>query len=41
MEEIDFPRGGGTSLSAIEVKNAKAEAVQELESELAQVPLFI
>ncbi|KAG8900646.1 hypothetical protein FRC00_011938, partial [Tulasnella sp. 408] len=36
-EEIDFPRGGGTSLSAIEVKAAKSEAFQELRDELAQV----
>ncbi|KAG8979281.1 rRNA biogenesis protein rrp5, partial [Tulasnella sp. 427] len=35
-EEIDFPRGGGTSLSAIEVKTAKSEAIQELRQELAQ-----
>ncbi|KAG9043140.1 rRNA biogenesis protein rrp5 [Tulasnella sp. UAMH 9824] len=35
-EEIDFPRGGGTSLSAIEVKAAKSEAFQELRDELAQ-----
>ncbi|KAG8918796.1 rRNA biogenesis protein rrp5 [Tulasnella sp. 417] len=35
-EEIDFPRGGGTSLSAIEVKTAKAEAFQELRDELSQ-----
>ncbi|KIO28214.1 hypothetical protein M407DRAFT_72065 [Tulasnella calospora MUT 4182] len=35
-EEIDFPRGGGTSLSAIEVKTAKAEGFQELRDELAQ-----
>jgi len=28
-EEIDFPRGGGTTLTAQEVKAIRAEAIQE------------
>ena len=33
-EEVDFPRGGGTSLTALEVKAARAEAVREADAEL-------
>lgn len=33
-EEVDFPRGGGTSLTALEVKAARAEAVKEADAEL-------
>ncbi|KAL4069766.1 hypothetical protein V8B97DRAFT_2051647 [Scleroderma yunnanense] len=33
-EEIDFPRGGGTSLTALEVKEVRAEAVREADREL-------
>ena len=29
QEEIDFPRGGGTTLTAQEVKAIRAEAIQE------------
>lgn len=33
-EEVDFPRGGGTSLTAAEVKAIQAEATQEANEEL-------
>lgn len=33
-EEVDFPRGGGTSLTAAEVKTIRAEATQEANEEL-------
>ncbi|KIJ65006.1 hypothetical protein HYDPIDRAFT_175081 [Hydnomerulius pinastri MD-312] len=33
-EEIDFPRGGGTSLTALEVKAIRAEAAMEADQEL-------
>ncbi|OCH94735.1 U3 snoRNP-associated protein Rrp5 [Obba rivulosa] len=33
-EEVDFPRGGGTSLTPLEVKTLRAEAVQEANQEL-------
>lgn len=33
-EEVDFPRGGGTSLTAAEVKAIRAEATQEANEEL-------
>ena len=36
-EEIDFPRGGGTSLTPLEVKEVRAEAVREADSELFSV----
>jgi len=36
-EEIDFPRGGGTSLTAAEVKAIQAEATQEADNELFAV----
>lgn len=32
-EETDFPRGGGTSLTALEVKQTKAEGRREAEAE--------
>jgi rRNA biogenesis protein RRP5 len=35
-EEIDFPRGGGTSLTALEVKQTRAEGRREAEAEAAQ-----
>jgi len=35
-EETDFPRGGGTSLTALEVKQTRAEGRREAESEAAQ-----
>lgn len=34
MNEVDFPRGGGTSLTAAEVKAIRAEATQEANEEL-------
>ena len=36
-EEIDFPRGGGTSFTPIEVKAIRAEALQEANIELFEV----
>ncbi|KAH9898165.1 U3 snoRNP-associated protein Rrp5 [Cubamyces lactineus] len=33
-DEIDFPRGGGTSLTPLEVKALRAEAVKEADKEL-------
>jgi rRNA biogenesis protein RRP5 len=35
--EIDFPRGGGTSFTPLEVKNIRAEAVKEADDELFEV----
>ena len=40
-EEIDFPRGGGTSLTAAEVKAIQAEATQEADNELLAVSSVI
>ena len=40
-EEIDFPRGGGTSLTAAEVKAIRAEATQEADNELLAVSSVI
>ncbi|KAF9244529.1 hypothetical protein BU15DRAFT_85908 [Melanogaster broomeanus] len=34
MEELDFPRGGGTSLTPLEVKAIRAEAAHEADQEL-------
>ncbi|KAI0027317.1 nucleic acid-binding protein [Vararia minispora EC-137] len=34
LEEIDFPRGGGTNLTPLEVKTLRAEAVKEANDEL-------
>ena len=36
-EEIDFPRGGGTTYTPQEVKAIRAEAIQEAEEELFKV----
>ncbi len=36
-EDIDFPRGGGTSLTPLEVKTLRAEAAKEADSELFAV----
>jgi rRNA biogenesis protein RRP5 len=36
-EEIDFPRGGGTSFTPLEFKSIRAEAVQEANEELFKV----
>lgn len=37
MEEVDFPRGGGSSFTPIEVKAIRAEALREADSELFKV----
>ena len=37
LEEIDFPRGGGTTLTPLEVKTVRAEAVREADRELFAV----
>ena len=36
-EEVDFPRGGGTSFTPLEVKAIRAEAVKEANEELFRV----
>lgn len=36
-EEVDFPRGGGTSFTPLEVKAIRAEAVKEANAELFKV----
>jgi len=37
LEELDFPRGGGTSFTPVEVKAIRAEAVKEANEELFKV----
>ena len=39
--EVDFPRGGGTSFTALEVKAIRAEAVHEANAELFEVTEII
>jgi rRNA biogenesis protein RRP5 len=34
MEEVDFPRGGGTTFTPLEVKTIRAEAHKEVDDEL-------
>lgn len=36
-EEVDFPRGGGSSFTPLEVKTIRAEAVKEANDELFKV----
>lgn len=36
-EEVDFPRGGGTTLTPLEVKEIRTEAVREADNELFSV----
>jgi rRNA biogenesis protein RRP5 len=36
-EEVDFPRGGGSTFTPIEVKAIRAEALREADSELFEV----
>lgn len=36
-EEVDFPRGGGSSLTPYEIKTVRAEAVKEANDELFKV----
>jgi len=38
-EEVDFPRGGGTSFTPLEVKAIQAEAVKEANAEIFTVSL--
>jgi len=40
-EEVDFPRGGGTSFTPLEVKTIRAEAVKEANEELFEVCLIM
>lgn len=40
-EEVDFPRGGGTTFTPLEVKTIRAEAVKEANAELFEVSHFI
>jgi rRNA biogenesis protein RRP5 len=37
LEEVDFPRGGGTSFTPLEVKAIRAEAVKEADEALFKV----
>lgn len=37
QDEVDFPRGGGTSFTPLEVKTIRAEAVKEANEELFNV----
>lgn len=39
--EVDFPRGGGTSFTPLEVKAIRAEAAKEADDELFQVRLTL
>jgi rRNA biogenesis protein RRP5 len=36
-DDVDFPRGGGTSFTPLEVKAIRAEAVKEANAELFEV----
>jgi hypothetical protein len=36
-EEVDFPRGGGTSFTPLEVKKIRAEGLKEADEELFKV----
>ena len=38
-EDVDFPRGGGTTFTPVEVKAIRAEAAKEAEDEIFQVIL--
>ena len=40
-EEVDFPRGGGTSFTPLEVKAIRAEAAKEAKDEIFQVSFVI
>lgn len=37
VQEVDFPRGGGTTLTPLQVKSIRAEAVKEADEELFTV----
>jgi rRNA biogenesis protein RRP5 len=39
-EEVDFPRGGGTTLTPAEVKSIRAEGIKEADNELFKVCLY-
>lgn len=38
--EIDFPRGGGTSLTPLEYRNVRAEAIREADAEVVFAVCF-
>lgn len=40
-EEVDFPRGGGTSFTPLEVKTIRAEATKEAEEALFKVRTLV
>jgi rRNA biogenesis protein RRP5 len=40
-EEVDFPRGGGTSFTPLEVKAIQAEAIKEADEELFEVGIWL
>lgn len=37
QDEVDFPRGGGSSLTPLEIKSLRAEAAKEADQELFNV----
>ena len=39
-EDVDFPRGGGTTFTPVEVKAIRAEAAKEAEDEIFQVIIY-
>ena len=39
-EEVDFPRGGGTPFTPLEVKTFRAEAIKEANAELFKVCFY-
>ena len=39
-DDVDFPRGGGTTFTPLEVKTIRAEAVKEADNELYEVCKF-
>jgi rRNA biogenesis protein RRP5 len=41
LEEVDFPRGGGTSLTPLEVKTIQAEAYREVNEEISKVCIVL
>lgn len=40
QEDVDFPRGGGTSLTPMEVKTIRAEAAKEADEVLFKVSML-
>lgn len=40
-EDVDFPRGGGTTFTPLEVKAIRAEAIKEADDELFKVGIMV